>query len=119
MADIDDYEAMRAESDAIAFATREAQGEIRSLFAAYWAGAPVRLPYARGAGGVEHQPAYEAIRDALYDGAPAAALVALLQGRGSVEALREALVEDYAQRNADVIGSERAEPVPRFLKEAA
>lgn len=119
MADIDDYEAMRAESDAIAFATREAQGEIRSLFAAYWAGAPVRLPYARGAGGVEHQPAYEAIRDALFDGAPAAALVALLQGRGTVEALREALVEDYVARNADVIGSERYEPVPRFLREAA
>lgn len=115
MADIDDYEAMRAESDAIAFAEREADGEIRSLFASYFAGAPVRLPYVRGGGGVETQPAYEAIRDALFDGKPAEALIALLQGRGSVEALREALVEDYAQRNADVIGNERAEPVPRFL----
>lgn len=119
MSDIDDYEAMAAESDAIAFATSEAQGEIRSLFASYFAGAPVRLPYVTASGVVQYHPAYEAIRDALYDGKPAEALVALLQGRGSVEALREALVDEYVRNNADVIGSERAEPVPRFLKEAA
>jgi hypothetical protein len=56
--------------------------------------------------------------------APLAAVVALLQGRGTVDALRDVLVADYIERNASDVAQERAawdapEVYPWLMREAA
>lgn len=123
--DAGDYmDRLSAESAAWDAATATAEQDIRRLFAAYFAGAPVHLPYTDWTGAVSSvklQPAIDAITDALTAGEPLNALAALLQGTGTVEQLRAALVTDYVQRNADDIGQQRAlyEPLPRFLREVA
>lgn len=87
-----------------------ARSEIAAAFARFYAG-NVRetVPYAKGAGGVAVMPVTEAITDALTNGAPLVALVALLQGKGSVQSLRDAIEADYTERCADAVGMERAQ----------
>lgn len=125
VSDAGDYmDRLSAESAAWDAATATAEQDIRRLFAAFFAGAPVHLPYTGWTGAVPSvklQPAIDAITDALTSGAPMHALAALLQGTGTVDQLREALVQDYVQRNADDIGQQRAlyEPLPRWMREVA
>jgi excinuclease ABC subunit A len=50
----------------------------------------------------------DAVRYQIDSKAPLAAVVALLQGRGTVDALRDVLVADYIERNASDVAQERA-----------
>ena len=104
----------------------QATAEIRAAWAAFFAGTGTRVPALRyrSDGSEEvNEPATEAMHDMLYDGAPQAALVALLQGRGDVQALRDAIVADYIYHHAQDIAQERAAndplPFPAFLSQVA
>lgn len=105
----------------------QATAEIRAAWAAFFSGTGTRVPVLRHrSGGLceeVNEPATEAMHDMLYDGAPQAALVALLQGRGDVQALRDAIVADYIYRHAQDIAQERAAndpmPFPAFLTQGA
>lgn len=104
----------------------QATAEIRAAWAAFFSGTGTRVPALRHrSGGCEevNEPATEAMHDMLYDGAPQAALVALLQGRGDVQALRDAIVADYIYHHAQDIAQERAAndpmPFPAFLTQGA
>lgn len=107
-----------------------ADQEITQAFAAFYAGNALRrVPTIRCRIATTElmettQTVPEAIADGIQDGAPLAALVALLQGTGDVAALRNALVRDYAERNADSIAQQRVifEPMrvlPFLMQEAA
>lgn len=115
------------EAEAITREDIAATQQIKDAFASYFAGnslaaVPYVKPYSRTACKVELQTVAESIEYQVCDGQPLAALAALLQGRGTVEALQNALVDDYLAKNAADIAQERAmsEPVsvPRFLREA-
>ena len=114
-------------ADPLVAAEIDAAEEIRAAFNAFFAGQPARVPYV-GCGmtntlGIQTQSLPDAITDALTDGEPRAALVALLQGTGDVSALRAALCADYITRNADSIAQQRvvfdAPQVHKFAMEGA
>ncbi len=63
---------------------------------------------AHGGWEVQLQSVAEAVRYQIDSKAPLAAVVALLQGKGTVDALRDALVADYIERNAGDVAQERA-----------
>jgi len=103
---------------------------IRAAYADWFAGKPGEHAVAevrRSASGgweVQLQSVAEAVRYQIDNGGPLAAVVALLQGRGTVDALRDVLVEDYIERNASDVAQERAaldapSVYPWLMREAA
>jgi hypothetical protein len=87
---------------------------IRAAYANWFAGKPGEhaVPEVRrsasGCWEVQLQSVADAVRDQIDSKAPLAAVVALLQGRGTVDALRDVLVSDYIERNAGDVAQERA-----------
>ena len=85
---------------------------LREAYADWFAGKPAAVPEvvrsAHGGWCVQLQSVADAVRYQIDSKAPLAAVVALLQGRGTVDALRDVLVSDYIERNASDVAQERA-----------
>ena len=100
---------------------------IRSAYADFFAGKPATVPEvvrsAHGGWSVQLQSVSEAVRYQIDSKKPLAAVVALLQGKGTVDALRDVLVADYIECNAGDVAQERVsweQPVVhRFAMEGA
>ena len=101
---------------------------IRSAYADFFAGKPAAVPEvvrsAHGGWSVQLQSVSEAVRYQIDSKAPMAAVVALLQGRGTVDALRDVLVSDYIEQHAADVAQERANwdapaVYPWLMQEAA
>lgn len=119
------YEAESAAIQAQEIAVIES---IREAYAAFFAGKPAAVPEvvrsAHGGWAVQLQSVADAVRYQMDSKAPLAAVVALLQGRGTVDALRDVLVADYIDQHAADVAQERAaweapEVYPWLMKEAA
>jgi hypothetical protein len=103
---------------------------IREAYADWFAGKPGEhavpevVRSAHGGWCVQLQSVGDAVRYQIDSKAPLAAVVALLQGKGTIDALRDVLVADYIERNAGDVAQERAawdapEVHPWLMKEAA
>jgi hypothetical protein len=101
----DETEAIRLQEIAVIESIREA-------YAAFFAGKPAAVPEvvrsAHGGWAVQLQSVADAVRYQIDSKAPLAAVVALLQGKGTIDALRDVLVSDYIERNAGDVAQERA-----------
>ena len=123
-----DMDRRLTEAEAIAATEVSVSAEIHKAFEDFFSGnAQRRVPSLRinldSRYGEEAELVADVLHDMLYDGAPKSALVALLQGTGTVDALRAALAADYVSMMADEIAQHRVlfadEPIPAFVMEAS